>query len=143
MWPVFSSIALFVASTSSFTFAQKGNFIQDVSRFNSITFGDSYTDENRIIYFYTHIGSAPPAGTFLPESFSTPSGGRTWPRYVVQYTGHTVNGAWSPQLTLYNYAVSGAVCSNFISPRCGTHNDLFIFKRFADLHRKDFYRHQC
>lgn len=92
--------------------------VWDVSNFDSlITFGDSYTDENRLNYFGLHNGSAPPAGTFLPESFSTASGGITWPRYVIQYTGSTVNSQWTPQLTLYDYAVSGAVCSNDITPR--------------------------
>ena len=28
-----------------------------------------------------------------------------------------MNGQWDPSLTLYDYAVSGAVCSNEISPR--------------------------
>ncbi|KAL2430528.1 Acetylesterase [Exophiala dermatitidis] len=89
------------------------------SNFDSlITFGDSYTDESRLGWFINHNGSAPPAGTLLPESNSTAGGGRTWPRYVVQYTGSTDNnGAWTPQMTLYNYAVSGAVCSNEITPR--------------------------
>src|SRR4051812_13452545 len=50
-----------------------------VSNFNSlVAFGDSYTDENRLNYFGIHKGAAPPAGTFLPESFTTASGGRTW-----------------------------------------------------------------
>jgi hypothetical protein len=35
----------------------------------------------------------------------------------VQYTGADVNNVWTPALTLYNYAVSGAVCSNLESPR--------------------------
>jgi phospholipase/lecithinase/hemolysin len=88
------------------------------SRFNSlITFGDSYTDENRLNYFQIHQGAAPPPGTYLPESFSAPSGGRTWDRYVVQYTGKEVNGKFQPGIELYNYAVSGAVCSNDITPR--------------------------
>jgi hypothetical protein len=82
-----------------------------------ITFGDSYTDESRAAYFATNNGSAPPPGTLLPESFITPSGGRTWPRYVVQYTGDTKDGEWDPQMTLYNYAVAGAACSNYISPK--------------------------
>lgn len=34
-------------------------------------------------------------------------GGRPWPQYVAQYSGANV----------YNYAVSGAVCSNNITPR--------------------------
>ena len=73
------------------------------SQFNSlVAFGDSYTDENRLGYFGDHNGSAPPPGTLLPQSFDTAGGGRTWPRYVVQYTGETsVNGSWSPQMTLY------------------------------------------
>lgn len=89
-----------------------------VKNFNSlITFGDSYTDESRLGWFINHNGSAPPAGALLPETFAAPGGGRTWPRYVVQYTGTTTQGQWTPQMTLYNYAVSGAVCSNKITPR--------------------------
>ena len=39
-----------------------------VERFSSlVTFGDSYTDENRLGYFGSHNGSAPPPGTLLPE----------------------------------------------------------------------------
>lgn len=88
------------------------------SRFNSlITFGDSYTDENRISYFVTHNNTAPPPGTLLPETVHAASGGRTWPRYVVQYTGKDVGGKFVPGLELYNYAVSGAPCSNEITPR--------------------------
>lgn len=93
--------------------------VWNVDNFDSlITFGDSYTDENRLNYFASHNGSAPPPGTYLPEGQNTASGGKTWPRFVVQYTGHdTANGSWEPQLDLYDYAVSGAVCSNNISPR--------------------------
>lgn len=36
-----------------------------------ITFGDSYTDENRLNYFINNNGSAPPPGTILPEVFSS------------------------------------------------------------------------
>ena len=111
-------------STSSFLPRQSKNNLNNnkpwsVSNFHSlIAFGDSYTDESRLGWFINHNGSAPPAGTLLPESFSTPGGGRTWPRYVVQYTGSTTQkGQWDPQMTLYNYAVSGAVCSNDITPR--------------------------
>ena len=89
-----------------------------VKNFNSfIAFGDSYTDESRLGWFINHNGTAPLAGTLLPEAAVTPGGGRTWPRYVVQYTGATKQGKWTPQMTLYNYAVSGAVCSNNITPR--------------------------
>ena len=106
-----------------------------VSNFNSlITFGDSYTDENRLNYFGGSNGSAPPPGTFLPESFSTPGGGRTWPRYVVQYTGQTSNGQWDPQITLYNYAVSGAVCSNNITPRYVGWLVILIANKFQNVH---------
>lgn len=36
----------------------------------------------------------------------------------MQYTGSTTsNGTWDPQISLYNYAVSGGVCSNDITPR--------------------------
>ncbi|KAG6993878.1 hypothetical protein G7Y79_00050g086150 [Physcia stellaris] len=64
-----------------------------LAQFSSlITFGDSYTDENRFNYFLQTRGAAPPPGTFLPE-----------------YT--------ASRITLYNYAVSGAVCSNKLTPR--------------------------
>ncbi|KAI9654547.1 MAG: hypothetical protein M1821_006637 [Bathelium mastoideum] len=72
-----------------------------------VAFGDSYTDESRLGYFASHNGSAPPVGWVEPESLSASDGGRIWVRYVVQYTG----------VNLYNYAVSGAVCSNDITPR--------------------------
>jgi hypothetical protein len=89
-----------------------------MSNFNSlVAFGDSYTDENRLNYFGIHNGSALPAVTFLPESFSMAGGGRTWPRYVIQYTGAKVGGKWKTPMTLYDYAVSGAVCSNLVTPR--------------------------
>ena len=39
-----------------------------LERFSSlVTFGDSYTDENRLNYFIGSKGAAPPPGTFLPE----------------------------------------------------------------------------
>lgn len=92
--------------------------VWQASNFDSlVTFGDSYTDENRLNYFGSHNGSAPPPGTFLPESFATASGGKTWPRYVVQYAGSNSATEWDPKMTLYDYAVSGAVCSNEITPR--------------------------
>ncbi|KAF2636804.1 hypothetical protein P280DRAFT_408327 [Massarina eburnea CBS 473.64] len=84
-----------------------------------VTFGDSYTDENRLGYFGSHNGSAPPVGWDQPvvcpikcisstkEGYSTSTGGLVWPRYASIYTN----------TTLYNYAVSGAVCSNNITPR--------------------------
>jgi len=71
---------------------------------NLVTFGDSYTDETGLSYFQQHNGSTPPPGTVFPISYSTPGGGITWDRWVSIYTG----------ATLYDYAVSGAVCSNKI-----------------------------
>ncbi len=65
---------------------------------------DSYTDEDRLGYFISHNGSAPPPGTLLPPSNSTAGGGVTWDRWVADYTG----------AKLYDYAVDGAVCSNEI-----------------------------
>ena len=76
---------------------------------NFVVFGDSYSDENRLSYFANNNGFAPPTGTLLPESFNAADGGRVWARYVVQYTNEA--------LTFYDYAVSGAVCSNNITPR--------------------------
>ncbi|KAF2455184.1 GDSL lipase/acylhydrolase family protein [Lineolata rhizophorae] len=80
---------------------------RDISSFDTlITFGDSYTDETRLGYFIDHQ-TAPPVGWDAPASDSTASGGYTWARYVADYSG----------ARLYNYAVSGAVCSNDITPR--------------------------
>ena len=118
------SAAAFVLVVSLFTSPSFGSILPRQNKpwsskqFNSlITFGDSYTDESRLAWFLTHNGSAPEAGTLLPQTFAAAGGGRTWPRYVVQYTGETKQGKWTPQMTLYNYAVSGAVCSNLITPR--------------------------
>lgn len=66
----------------------------------------SYTDENRARYFNAN-GRAPPVGLLLPPSDSTPGGGVTWPRFVSNFTG----------AKLYNYAVSGAACSDQIVTR--------------------------
>ncbi|KAL0933164.1 acetyl esterase [Colletotrichum truncatum] len=74
---------------------------------NLVTFGDSYTDEGRLGYFINHNGTAPPAGTLLPESNSTASGGYAWGRFVAKSTG----------AKYYNYAVAGATCSNKIISR--------------------------
>jgi phospholipase/lecithinase/hemolysin len=72
-----------------------------------VTFGDSYTDENRLGYFINNNGSAPPVGWDQGIGFTTASGGLSWARYASIYS----------KSTLYNYAVSGAVCSNQITPR--------------------------
>ncbi|KAK5111661.1 hypothetical protein LTR62_004766 [Meristemomyces frigidus] len=72
-----------------------------------VVFGDSYTDDSRLGYFINHKGAAPPVGYDDPVSYHAADGGRTWAEYVKQYSG----------ANLYNYAVSGAVCSNEITPR--------------------------
>ncbi|TKA62266.1 hypothetical protein B0A55_10897 [Friedmanniomyces simplex] len=72
-----------------------------------VAFGDSYTDDSRLGYFISHQGAPPPVGYDNPVSYHAADGGRTWVEYVKQYTG----------ANLYNYAVSGAVCSNEITPR--------------------------
>ncbi|KIX94906.1 uncharacterized protein Z520_09216 [Fonsecaea multimorphosa CBS 102226] len=105
--PLALGASLFVSSTTSTAVPrQSSSQPWSIKNFNSlITFGDSYTDESRLGYFITHNGSAPPAGTLLPETFAAPGGGRTWSRYVVQYTGATVQGKWTPQMTLWFPAI--------------------------------------
>ncbi|KAF8448257.1 GDSL lipase/esterase [Kalaharituber pfeilii] len=72
-----------------------------------VAFGDSYTDESRLGYFGEHGGSPPPVGWEAPASNNTASGGKCWARFVSEMAG----------VKLYNYAVSGAVCSNDLTPR--------------------------
>src|SRR5690554_1062682 len=74
---------------------------------NLVTFGDSYTDEGRLGYYIGNDGQAPPAGTLLPESESTASGGRAWPRVIANKNN----------VKPFNYAVSGATCSNKLVER--------------------------
>jgi len=71
---------------------------------NLVAFGDSYTDESRLGWFFGHNGTGPPPGTLPPFSNNTAGGGVTWDRWVSEYSG----------AMLYNYAVSGAVCDNNI-----------------------------
>lgn len=85
-------------------------FAQDwnLANFTSlVVFGDSYSDDSRLGYFISHDGAAPPTGWVDPVNYHAADGGRVWGEYVKQYTG----------ANLYNYAVSGAVCSNEITPR--------------------------
>ncbi|EXJ81977.1 hypothetical protein A1O1_08044 [Capronia coronata CBS 617.96] len=115
----FAAVALLVPSTTGASVPKHARSQHEstqpwsVSNFDSlITFGDSYTDESRLGWFINHNGTAPPAGSLSPENFVTASGGRTWPRYVIQYTSSSGNGngsEWMPQTTLYDYAVSGAM----------------------------------
>lgn len=80
----------------------------NLKKFTSlVAFGDSYTDDSRLNYFGSHNGSAPPIGWVDPANYHAADGGRPWPQYVAQYSGAHI----------YNYAVSGAVCSNQITPR--------------------------
>lgn len=74
---------------------------------NLVTFGDSYTDNGRLSYYITHNDTAPPAGTLPPETFVTSTGGLAWGQFVAQYTG----------VAYFDYAVSGATCSNEIISR--------------------------
>ncbi|TGJ87459.1 hypothetical protein E0Z10_g1290 [Xylaria hypoxylon] len=71
---------------------------------NLILFGDSYTDEGRLQYLIGSGGVAPPPGTVIPRSNATSAGSYAWPYFASQKLGATT----------YNYAVSGAVCSNEI-----------------------------
>ncbi|KAJ3046217.1 hypothetical protein HDV00_000029 [Rhizophlyctis rosea] len=72
-----------------------------------VSFGDSYTDESRLGYFIGTKGVPPPVGWVAPPSNATASGGKSWPRIVSDKTG----------IKLHNYAVSGATCSNKITPK--------------------------
>lgn len=71
---------------------------------NLVTFGDSYTDDGRLTYYAANNGSAPPAGYLPPQVNVTASGGLAWGQFVQQYTG----------AAYFDYAVSGATCSNEI-----------------------------
>ncbi|GAP88023.1 putative acetyl esterase [Rosellinia necatrix] len=71
---------------------------------NLIVFGDSYTDEGRLGYFFSSGGAPPPPGTVIPTGNVTASGGNSWPYYASEELGAAI----------YNYAISGAVCSNEI-----------------------------
>ena len=103
-----------------------------LSRFASlVTFGDSYTDESRLAYFIRHNGSGPPPGSLMPLADCPTPEIRNWARYLANYSGPSTvlvdqTGTWHgdesqaanpTKLKLFNYAVSGAVCSNEITPR--------------------------
>ncbi|KAJ5492633.1 hypothetical protein N7539_001379 [Penicillium diatomitis] len=70
-----------------------------------VIFGDSYTDQR--VYQYRPNSN----GIVAVPGNVTSTGGRVWPEYVHQYSGATV----------YDYAVSGAVCDSVFasSPRNG------------------------
>lgn len=99
---------LLVSLTSAVGLAGRSSQAWKDGKFKTlVTFGDSYTDENRLGYFGRNNGSAPPVGWEQPVGLSTASGGLSWARYASIYS----------KSRLYNYAVSGAVCSNKITPR--------------------------
>ncbi|KAF8307894.1 hypothetical protein DL93DRAFT_1978383 [Clavulina sp. PMI_390] len=72
-----------------------------------VSFGDSYTDEGILAYFTSHNDTLPPKDWSPPVSNDTWDGGYVWPRMVVNSTG----------MTLHDYAVAGASCSNVLTPR--------------------------
>ncbi|KAL4920686.1 hypothetical protein BDW62DRAFT_176048 [Aspergillus aurantiobrunneus] len=72
-----------------------------------VTFGNSYTDDTRLDYFAEHDGAEPPVGWEQPTSNDSYSGGYNWGHFASEIAN----------LTRFNYAVSGAVCSNEITPR--------------------------
>ncbi|KAJ9138817.1 GDSL esterase/lipase EXL6 [Pleurostoma richardsiae] len=74
---------------------------------NLVTFGDSYTDDGRLGYYINNGGKPPPAGTMQTVSNVTASGGLAWGQFVAQYT----------DAKYYDYAISGATCSNEIISR--------------------------
>ncbi|EJT97849.1 hypothetical protein DACRYDRAFT_111369 [Dacryopinax primogenitus] len=75
-----------------------------------VTFGDSYTDQSRLTYFNTNH-SYPPLHyqEVYPPGAHAANGGASWVRYAEMYSG----------VQSYNYAVSGAACSNALTGRPG------------------------
>ncbi|KZS87607.1 GDSL lipase/acylhydrolase family protein [Sistotremastrum niveocremeum HHB9708] len=77
---------------------------------NLVTFGDSYTDQSRLGYWYANSTAPPPhySELYPPLGFAA-NGGANWVRYAELYG----------KLKAYNYAVSGAACSNLLTGRPG------------------------
>ncbi|KAK5660479.1 hypothetical protein OQA88_13027 [Cercophora sp. LCS_1] len=86
---------------------------------NLVAFGDSYTDNGRLVHYIVNSGSAPTAGQLHAESNVTASGGLTWVQYAAR----------EAEATLYDYAVSGATCSNNIVAR----DAAFIGREFPSV----------
>lgn len=101
-----SAAATAVASASAAATAGTGWFPHHGQRAmdNLVMFGDSYTDESRLAYFFQH-SAPPPLGQMTPESNQTSGGGKVWGRVVADKTG----------ARLYDYAVGGAMCSDNIT----------------------------
>ncbi|EHA47261.1 hypothetical protein MCOR27_003426 [Pyricularia oryzae] len=74
---------------------------------NLITFGDSFTDNGRLQYYLLNQANPPPPGVLHPEVNQTASGGLAWGQFASRAVGSRY----------FDYAVSGAVCSNKITPR--------------------------
>ncbi|KIV95946.1 hypothetical protein PV10_03537 [Exophiala mesophila] len=88
-----------------------GRKLWNASGFKSlVTFGDSLTDGGRAEAMILNEGQPLEPGTVIPHSNNTPNGGRSWTSYVTQYVAESGTGS----LELYNYAISGAVCSSNI-----------------------------
>ncbi|KAH8884746.1 hypothetical protein GQ53DRAFT_879396 [Thozetella sp. PMI_491] len=74
---------------------------------NLVTFGDSYTDNGRLGYYFGHNGTGPPPGVYQTVTNKTASGGLAWGQFVEQYA----------RVNYFDYAVSGATCSNALVSR--------------------------
>ena len=72
-----------------------------------VTFGDSWTDNGRLVYYINNGGNAPPPGQSHPELDTTSSGGLSWAQYAAR----------EADVRLVNYAVGGGVTSNSLTPR--------------------------
>ena len=69
---------------------------------NLVLFGDSYTDEGRLVYLLTY-GSLPPPGTVIPHENVTAAGTYSWPYYAAKKLGATT----------YNYAGKYPQCLGY------------------------------
>ncbi|KAI0151168.1 acetyl esterase [Pestalotiopsis sp. NC0098] len=92
-------------ATGAVASSQSRRSLQKVS--NLISFGDSYTDEGRLSAYFAYNGSTPPVATNTSGSNFTSTGGYAW--------GHFASEALGAKY--YDYAVSGAFCSNEIFSR--------------------------
>jgi len=75
-----------------------------------VTFGDSYTDQSRLSFFFGN-NSFPPKHyqEVYPPGAEAADGGASWVRYAKIYGN----------VKSFNYATSGAACSNFLTGRPG------------------------
>jgi len=72
-----------------------------------VTFGDSFTDNGRLGFYFGSGGKGPAPGQYHTETDVTASGGLTWAQYAARETGSR----------LVDYAVGGATCSDDIVAR--------------------------